>query len=434
MPWVPASIPIAPGQRGDIDAKVLPPGSLAVVTNGLYDVQGIVGKRPGFTSRTRSAVVPGATAATSVASGSRFVVRADELAMVDTTSINGVASLWSWSPAYARWSNRGHVPSAMATTTSVGGQGGVQAPPDIARGGGFTATVYVETEGSLCMALTDDVTGAFLDTTQSTSSVPGATGDIGRPRVIWLSPYFIVLYVNTATHHVWAIRYDTTMTAGVAGGWGTATDIGTSDATWFDVATATSTFYTFWPLGGQCFAKSFSTALAASASFTVNEDGSIDGSCDYDGTRLAVAYSGAGRTRYAAINAALGAYVLAPMSMDGAVAHTHVRVGLRSNVLLVTYDQTVAANGMTSWFGLGTTGPATSFNTGAVNSVTKPFFVVSQPLTIVYPASGILGDAIQATGLQRCNVFPAVSMRPVIFGASASHDHFLTTRMTESFH
>lgn len=181
MPLSKQLFPLSFGQGIDTktDAKVVVPGKLLELENGVFTKIGSIHKRDGFT-RITSAIV-----------GADAVDRADGLATFrdELLMFGDEGRVYSRSEALDGWVDRGAIVSVELTEEPVVRNTYQQINPDAATSGGLTLTAWEDdTRGGVRYSVRDDATGTwFVDDVQVSATGSG-------PRVVVWQGEFAIFY------------------------------------------------------------------------------------------------------------------------------------------------------------------------------------------------------------------------------------------------
>lgn len=181
MPLSKQLFPLQFGQGLDTktDAKLVVPGRLLELENGVFDRVGAIRKRAGHTAITTSIV------------GGTAVERADGLAVFrDELLLFGDAGrMYSRSEALDGWVDRGAVASVDLRTDPIVRNSYQQTNASSATSGGLTLTTWADSRGGVRYSVRDDSTGAVFVLDEEVSAT--ATG---AQVVVWQSE-FVIAYV-----------------------------------------------------------------------------------------------------------------------------------------------------------------------------------------------------------------------------------------------
>lgn len=182
MPLSKQLFPLQFGQGIDTktDAKLVVPGKLLELENGVFTKLGSIRKRNGFTRLTSDVV------------GGDAVTRADGLAVFrdELLMFGDAGRVYSRSEALDGWVNRGAIVSVDLTTDPVVRNTYQQTLPDSATSGGVTLTAWNDSRGGVRYSVRDDATGTlFVSDSEVTSTGTGVFV------VVWQSE-FAIFYVN----------------------------------------------------------------------------------------------------------------------------------------------------------------------------------------------------------------------------------------------
>lgn len=170
-------IPFRSGVDTKTNAKLVLPGKLLILENGVFTEAATIKKRNGYTALAKDIL-----AATVLAS-------ADALASFDNELLlAGAGSLYSWSPNLSKWANRGSVSNVTAKSRSIVRNTYNQSNPDSASVNGITLHAWVDGRGGVYGMVVDESTGAVLLAEQQLD----AAGV--RPRCIAIQTALILVY------------------------------------------------------------------------------------------------------------------------------------------------------------------------------------------------------------------------------------------------
>ena len=221
--WTYSSFPFTGGQKGgSVDAKVLPPGSVTRIVNGVFDAQGAVAKRGKF-SRVSG----------SVPSGSPFGGTLTQSARAVPFGVNGLAMvsdddepvLYSRDDDLDAWVPRARIASFPATKIPVYGGGGTAVPAASAINSlGHLGTVVKDyATGAWRFVVVDLATGHVVGPSPDDNAVPHITsGNCDKARVVACGAKFVLLFRDAVLNQIRAVTYDETVSGGAYVGWSAA--------------------------------------------------------------------------------------------------------------------------------------------------------------------------------------------------------------------
>lgn len=160
--------------------KLSIPGRFLALVNCIRRKYGQVEKRFGFTSLGRDVV----NASVTIDSGTNLAnFREDVLLFTDF-------QLFSYASASDNWIYKSDIVNNTLSSRPIIRNGAIQAMPDMATNGGFTATVWEDSRGGIGASIHDDETGASVVSDYQLS----ATGK--RPKVYAVLGNFLFVYIK----------------------------------------------------------------------------------------------------------------------------------------------------------------------------------------------------------------------------------------------
>ena len=182
MPLSKQLFPLQFGQGIDTktDAKLVAPGKLLELENGVFTKVGSIRKRNGF-DVIATAIVDG----TSVSRSDGLAVFRDELLM-----FGDAGRVYSRSEALDGWVDRGSIVSVDLTTDPIVRNTYQQTDPSSATSGGITLTAWVDSRGGIRYSARDDATGTMF----VADGEINASSTSNRPRVVVWQSEFVVFY------------------------------------------------------------------------------------------------------------------------------------------------------------------------------------------------------------------------------------------------
>lgn len=173
---------IALGQGVDTktDPKIVAPGKLAELKNGVFKKRGRIDKRPGYEVVTSQTVT-----SASLVGGSALQTFNDELLQYNKQR------LYSFSEGAGKWIDKGVAVSASVESQQVVKNTASQTQADFAYTGGISVYAYEDSRGGVRASVYDEVTGTTLiaDTEVASSGT--------RVRCCAFNGYLFVFYYNS---------------------------------------------------------------------------------------------------------------------------------------------------------------------------------------------------------------------------------------------
>lgn len=170
-------VPFRAGLDTKTNPKLVMPGKLLVLENGIFTEAGTIKKRSGYVAFLRDLLGGGG-----LTSGEALGLFANELLVFSS------GALYSWSPGVNKWANRGAVSPVSASSRTIIDNTYSQSNPDSATLNGVTCYVWADGRGGVYASVVDESTGAVLlgDQLLNATAV--------RPRVVAVQSNFVIIY------------------------------------------------------------------------------------------------------------------------------------------------------------------------------------------------------------------------------------------------
>ena len=351
--WTYSAFPFQPGEKGgSIDEKVMPPGTASYVLNGVYDKQGAIQKRNGFSIIGADvSYQPGQAFGTAFSQVKRVFSNGDQLCAVAGASGVSEPVMFTRDTSSARWSPRARCANWVVERDVISDRSGGPSPAIAVNSVGMIGVLTSDEDNGVQFSVLDGDTRAPLFAGGGSMVVPTIVGaDVVSTRVIAQGRKFILLFSRTGANDIAGIVWDGSTTGTGYVGWGAlvagiVSNGGAGGSRKFDAIPWDATYFILAHFNaGQAYLTQVSVAgLVAS---TTGGFGAADTDIAVTGTRtggvdyLVLVWSDSATTTTAGCSVNYGTWgVVAAQTFTATLAASSLGVCVRSSTNAVaTYN------------------------------------------------------------------------------------------------